>query len=76
MMSIGRSLIGETTSSSLTTFISLEKLKTSFEGMSAIVILGIQLMSRMLCEADRRMTCEQLKAHPVRPLSSHLGLSS
>lgn len=22
-------------------------------------------MERMLCEADRRMTCEQLKAHPV-----------
>jgi hypothetical protein len=67
-MSIGRSLIGETTSFSLTTCISLEKLKILFEGMSAIVIFGIQLMSRMLCEADRRMTCEQLKAHPVSRL--------
>ena len=25
----------------------------------------------MLCESERRMTCEQLKAHPVRPLTSH-----
>jgi hypothetical protein len=40
--------------------------------MSAIVIFGIQLISRMLCEADRRMTCEQLKAHPVRPFTLRL----
>jgi hypothetical protein len=26
----------------------------------------------MLCEADRRMTCEQLKAHPVRPFTLRL----
>lgn len=28
---------------------------------------GRELMNRMLCESERRMTCEQLKAHPVSP---------
>ena len=33
----------------------------------------------MLCESERRMTCEQLKAHPVRlltPLSTEANISS
>jgi len=68
-MCIGRLSIGGITSSSLTMFISVEKLKIWLEGMSAVACSSIQLIVRMLCESERRMTCEQLKAHPVRPSS-------
>ena len=65
-MCIGRLSIGGITSSSLTMFISVEKLKIWLEGMSAKPY-DLELMNRMLCESERRMTCEQLKAHPVSP---------
>lgn len=66
---IEKSSIGENTCSSLMTSISAEKPKTWSDGKSTTLSYrDAMLMShRMLCESERRLTCEQLKAHPVCP---------